>query len=191
MWHCGCWIVPFRRTAERGFPRTHFSRQRGQILERCDLPTGRTRFTPKRLPEWNSRNGAPRRRPSVRGSAIGVVYPPGRLAEEISMPPLVVETAHSLKELVGQQLAPSDWFIVTQDRIQRFADATEDRQWIHTDHERARRESPYGATIAHGFLTLSLLSHFLKQALQVRSGVRMAVNYGLNRVRFPSPVRSG
>jgi len=106
------------------------------------------------------------------------------------MPPLVVETAHSLKELVGQQLAPSDWFMVTQDRIQRFAEATEDRQWIHTDHERARRESPYGATIAHGFLTLSLLSHFLNQAVQVRSGVRMAVNYGLNRVRFPSPVRS-
>jgi len=106
------------------------------------------------------------------------------------MPPLVVETAHSLKELVGQQLAPSDWFMVTQDRIQRFAEATEDRQWIHTDHARARRESPYGATIAHGFLTLSLLSHFLNQAVQVRSGVRMAVNYGLNRVRFPSPVRS-
>ena len=106
------------------------------------------------------------------------------------MPPLVVETAHSLKELVGQQLAPSDWFTVTQDRIQQFAEATEDRQWIHTDPERARRESPYGATIAHGFLTLSLLSHFLKQALQVRSGVRLAVNYGLNRVRFPSPVRS-
>lgn len=106
------------------------------------------------------------------------------------MPPLVVETPHSLKELVGQQLASSDWFTVTQDRIQRFAEATEDRQWIHTDPERARRESPYGVTVAHGFLTLSLVSQFLNQAVQIRSGVRMAVNYGLNRVRFPSPVRS-
>jgi acyl dehydratase len=71
------------------------------------------------------------------------------------------------------------------------AEATEDRQWIHVDSERAQRDSPYRTTIAHGFLTLALLSHFLRQAIQIGSGVRMSVNYGLNRVRFPSPVLAG
>jgi acyl dehydratase len=107
------------------------------------------------------------------------------------MPPLVVETLQSLKDYVGQEIGVTDWFLVTQERIQRFAEVTEDRQWIHVDRERALRESPYGTTIAHGFLTLSLLSQFMKQAIQIRSGMRMRVNYGLNRVRFPSPVRSG
>jgi acyl dehydratase len=92
---------------------------------------------------------------------------------------------------VGREIGLTDWFTVTQDRIQQFAEATEDHQWIHLDRERAQRESPFGGTIAHGFLTLSLLSHFLKQAFQIRSGARMGVNYGLNRVRFPAPVRSG
>jgi acyl dehydratase len=105
------------------------------------------------------------------------------------MPPLVVETVLSLKEFVGREIAVTDWLPMTQDRIDRFAEATEDRQWIHIDRERAQRESPYGTTIAHGFLTLSLLSHFMKQALRFRRGVRMAINYGLNRVRFPSAVR--
>jgi len=76
----------------------------------------------------------------------------------------------------------------TQDRIRQFAEATEDRQWVHLDPDRAQRESPYATTIAHGFLTLSLLSHLSKQALQIQDGVRMIVNYGLNRVRFPAPV---
>jgi acyl dehydratase len=107
------------------------------------------------------------------------------------MPPLVVETPHSLKEFVGREIAVTDWLMMTQERIDQFAEATEDRQWIHVDRERAQRESPYGATIAHGFLTLSLLSPFMKQAIQFRGGMRMAVNYGLNRVRFPSPVRAG
>jgi acyl dehydratase len=107
------------------------------------------------------------------------------------MPPRVVETPQSLREFVGREIGLTDWFTVTQDRIQQFAEATEDHQWIHLDRERAQRESPFGGTIAHGFLTLSLLSHFLKQAFQIRSGVRMGVNYGLNRVRFPAPVRSG
>ncbi len=106
------------------------------------------------------------------------------------MPPLVVETALSLKDFVGREIAVTDWFVMTQDRIDRFAEATEDRQWIHVDRERAQRESPYGTTIAHGFLTLSLLSHFMKQAIQFRGGVRMGINYGLNRVRFPSAVRA-
>ncbi len=106
------------------------------------------------------------------------------------MPPLVVETALSLKDFVGREIAVTDWFVMTQDRIDRFAEATEDRQWIHVDRERAQRDSPYGTTIAHGFLTLSLLSHFMKQAIQFRRGVRMGINYGLNRVRFPSAVRA-
>jgi acyl dehydratase len=106
------------------------------------------------------------------------------------VPPLVVEDVNALKILVGRELGLTDWFVVTQERIQRFAEATEDRQWIHLDTERAKLESPYGTTIAHGFLTLSLLSFLMKQVIQIKSGVRMAVNYGLNRVRFPSPVRA-
>lgn len=107
------------------------------------------------------------------------------------MPATVLETPEALKEFVGKEVAASDWMVVTQERIAAFAEATGDRQWIHLDVERAKRESPYGATIAHGFLTLSLLSHFVKMAIEVRSGARLTVNYGLNRVRFPSPVRAG
>jgi acyl dehydratase len=107
------------------------------------------------------------------------------------MPPIMLETLQSLKEFVGREMATTDWFVVTQERIRQFAEATEDRQWIHLDAERAVRESPYGATIAHGFLTLSLLSYFIKQAIQIPRGVRLAVNYGLNRVRFPAAVRAG
>jgi acyl dehydratase len=107
------------------------------------------------------------------------------------MPPIVLETLQSLKDYVGREIATTDWFLVTQERIRQFAEATEDRQWIHVDPERAERESPYGATIAHGFLTLSLLSYFIKQAIEVPRGVRLSVNYGLNRVRFPAPVRRG
>ena len=107
------------------------------------------------------------------------------------MPPVEIENLNSLKEWEGREFPPTDWLVVTQDRIQKFADATEDRQWIHLDPERARRESPFGGSVAHGFLTLSLLSYFVKQAVQVRSGVAMSVNYGLNKVRFPSAVRAG
>jgi acyl dehydratase len=106
------------------------------------------------------------------------------------MPPLMLETPSSLNDFVGREIAVTDWFTVTQERIRQFAEATEDRQWIHVDRERAQRESPYGATIAHGFLTLSLVSHFMSQAIQIRSGVRMGINYGLNQVRFPSAVRA-
>jgi acyl dehydratase len=105
--------------------------------------------------------------------------------------PLVVETPESLKDLVGREIAMTEWFAVTQDHIQRFAEVIEDRQWIHMDPERAQRESPYRSTIAHGFLTLSLLSRFMREAIEIRSGLRMGVNYGFNRVRFPSPVRAG
>lgn len=103
------------------------------------------------------------------------------------MPPFVIETPRSLNNFVGREIV-TDWFKVTQDRIRQFAEVIEDRQWIHVDRERAQRESPYGTTIAHGFLTLSLMSQFMRQAIQIRSGARMGMNYGLNRVRFPSPV---
>ena len=107
------------------------------------------------------------------------------------MPKRILDSPISLKDLVGQELAVTEWFKVTQERIQQFADATLDHQWIHVDVERARRESPFKAPIAHGFLTLSLLPHFMHEAIEIKQGVRMGVNYGLNRVRFVSPVRAG
>ena len=94
-----------------------------------------------------------------------------------------------LRALAGTDLGASDWFEVTQDRVNLFADATEDHQWIHTDPERAA-DGPFGGTIAHGYLTLSLLIPLFNELLEVR-GVRMSVNYGLEKVRFPSPVRVG
>jgi acyl dehydratase len=105
--------------------------------------------------------------------------------------PRIIDSPDSLKDLIGQEIAVTDWFNVTQERIQQFADATLDHQWIHVDVERAGRESPFKAPIAHGFLTLSLLPHFMHEALQIKQGVRLGVNYGLNRVRFVSPVRAG
>jgi acyl dehydratase len=102
----------------------------------------------------------------------------------------VVSSIRELKDLVGTEVAVTEWFAVTQQRIHEFAEATEDAQWIHVDEERAARESPYGTTVAHGFLTLSLLPHFLREALDVQ-GARMGINYGLNRVRFTGPVPSG
>jgi acyl dehydratase len=107
------------------------------------------------------------------------------------MPILILESMYALKDYMGREIAVTDWLPVTQERISQFAEATGDRQWIHVDPERARRESPYGATIAHGFLTLSLMSQFLREAIQVPGDVRQTINYGLNRVRFPAPVRAG
>ena len=94
-----------------------------------------------------------------------------------------------LEPLVGEEIAVSDWIEVTQERIQLFADATGDHQWIHLDRERAKA-GPFGTTIAHGFLTLSLLPELSASAYEIRD-TRMGVNYGLNRVRFPAPVPSG
>jgi acyl dehydratase len=91
---------------------------------------------------------------------------------------------------VGREFV-SGWHDVTQEAITQFAGVTGDRQWIHVDAERAKRESPYGATIAHGFLSLSLISALLRDAVGSVSGARMAINYGLNKVRFPAPVPSG
>jgi acyl dehydratase len=94
-----------------------------------------------------------------------------------------------LPPLVGQEVAVSDWITVTQQQIDLFAQATGDHQWIHVDEERARA-GPFGATIAHGFLTLSLIPKFFESALEVLD-TRMGVNYGLNRVRFTAPVPVG
>lgn len=98
----------------------------------------------------------------------------------------------SLEELaarVGQEVVVSDWLEITQERINAFADATGDHQWIHVDPQRAR-ESPFGATIAHGFLTMSLLSWFTNESIEFGNS-RMGVNYGCNRLRFTAPVKSG
>jgi|ERR1700690_1007235 len=107
------------------------------------------------------------------------------------MPPFEIENLNSLKEYERREFPATDWFVVTQDGIQKFADATEDRQWIHLDAARGERETPFGGTIAHGFLTLSLLPYLLRQAIQIRAGIKMTVNYGLNKVRFPSALRAG
>ena len=98
----------------------------------------------------------------------------------------VFERLTDLQGLVGQSLGTSDWVEIDQERIDRFAEATGDHQWIHVDPARAR-QGPYGTTVAHGFLTLSLLPLFFESAFVIRD-VSMGINYGLNRVRFPAPV---
>jgi acyl dehydratase len=95
-----------------------------------------------------------------------------------------------LRARAGQEIGASDWLAVTQDRIDAFAAATGDHQWIHVDVERARRETPFGTTIAHGFLTLSLISALMRDTIAIE-GLRMTINYGLNRVRFVSPLPAG
>ena len=102
-----------------------------------------------------------------------------------------IEGIEELKGLIGREVAISDWFEITQQRINDFADVTRDHQWIHIDVERAKAESPFKTTIAHGFLTLSLMSQFASQAVRVQGDFKMGINYGLNKVRFPSPIPSG
>jgi len=101
----------------------------------------------------------------------------------------IFESLAELAGCVGEEIAVSDWVEVTQQRIDAFAEATGDRQWIHVDPARAAK-GPFGTTIAHGYLTLSLLPMLSESAIELR-GVRMSVNYGLNRVRFPAPVPAG
>jgi acyl dehydratase len=96
----------------------------------------------------------------------------------------------ALREHLGRELAISDWVTMTQERIAQFADATHDHQWIHLDQERAARESPYKTTVAHGFLSLSLISALLRSAVSI-GNQGLAINYGLNRVRFVSAVPAG
>ncbi len=102
----------------------------------------------------------------------------------------IIESLGELAGMVGGEIAVGDWYLIDQARGDRFAEATNDHQWIHVDADRARRESPFGGTIAHGFLTLSLLPFLVASALRI-DGIRMVVNYGLDRVRFPAAVRVG
>lgn len=107
------------------------------------------------------------------------------------MPPRKIQGDSELHALLGQETGVSDWLTVAQEMIDRFAETTHDRQWIHIDRERAQQESPYGTTIAHGFLTLSLISHLHHQAVEIEGNYSRVINYGLNRVRFPNAVRAG
>jgi acyl dehydratase len=101
-----------------------------------------------------------------------------------------VEGIEGLKDLLGKQVGPSEWREVTQEDIDTFADLTGDHQWIHTDPERAKTESPFGTTVAHGNLTLSLIDGMRIELLS-SSGFKLGVNYGWNKVRFPAPVSAG
>jgi acyl dehydratase len=101
----------------------------------------------------------------------------------------IFKTPAELKDHVGEPLGTSDWLEVTQDRINTFADATGDHQWIHVDEERAKK-GPFGAPIAHGYLTASLASYFLPRIVSVE-GISMGVNYGCDKIRFPAPVKVG
>jgi acyl dehydratase len=101
-----------------------------------------------------------------------------------------IASLDELRTLLGAEVAVSEWVEITQKRVDMFADATEDHQWIHQDTGRCRRDSPFGGPVAHGFLTLSLVSGMFDTALRMVD-VRMAVNYGLNKVRFPAPVPVG
>jgi acyl dehydratase len=106
------------------------------------------------------------------------------------MPVLELKSLRDLRDRIGQEIVVSEWMEIAQERIDRFADATEDHQWIHVDAERARRESPFQATIAHGFLTLSMLSRLLNSSIKFGTP-KMGVNYGFNRLRFTGPVPAG
>ena len=101
-----------------------------------------------------------------------------------------VEGVEGVQGLVGRHLGHTDWVTVTQEQVDRFAEATGDHQWIHVDPERAARESPFGGPVAHGYLTLSLLPMLMPQLLET-TGFRMGVNYGTEKVRFPSPMPVG
>jgi acyl dehydratase len=100
-------------------------------------------------------------------------------------------TLEELRQRVGQEVGVSSWHEVTQSQIDKFADVTGDHQWIHLDQQRAVRESPYGTTIAHGFLTVSLLPMLMTEAIEITGDVKLRVNYGFNRLRFTGAVPSG
>jgi acyl dehydratase len=106
------------------------------------------------------------------------------------MAKLILKNIEALKQYIGKELGVSDWHLVTQSEINMFADATGDHQWIHVDVERAKRESPFGGPIAHGYYTLSLAPVLMAEILEVQEK-KMGVNYGTEKVRFPSPVPIG
>ena len=101
-----------------------------------------------------------------------------------------VEGIEQLRDLIGRELGPTDWVEITQDDVDRFAEVSRDHQWIHVDRERAAKESPYGTTVAHGNLTLSLVDRFRPRLIRT-GGVKMGINYGFNKVRFPAAVPTG
>ncbi|HEY1493433.1 MAG TPA: MaoC family dehydratase [Candidatus Solibacter sp.] len=96
-----------------------------------------------------------------------------------------------VRQSIGREVGAGEWLAVTREMVDQFAELTGDRQWIHVDGERARRESPFGATVAHGFLTVALLSRLLREAVDVQTDCKLRVNYGFNRLRFPAPVTVG
>ena len=106
------------------------------------------------------------------------------------MPMKVFESPDALQAEVGNEVAVSDWMLMSQDRVNQFATATDDPQWIHLDEERARKESPFGGTIAHGYLTLSLLPGIFSTVIELPFA-KMNINYGANKLRFPSPMQVG
>ena len=106
------------------------------------------------------------------------------------MPALELKSLRDLRDKIGQEIVVSEWLEITQERINHFADATDDQQWIHVDVERARRESPFQTTIAHGFLTVSMLSRLLNSSIKFGTA-KMGLNYGFNRLRFTGPVPAG
>ena len=102
-----------------------------------------------------------------------------------------IASIEELRGWVGREVAVGEWVEVTQERIDAFAEATGDHQWIHVDRGRAARESPFGTTIAHGYLTLSLLPMLMQESVALRAPLKMTINYGLNKLRYPAPVKSG
>mgnify|MGYP001250208781 CR=1 FL=1 len=103
------------------------------------------------------------------------------------MKPLVFTDFEEFRKIKGQQLPVGDWFTITQKMISDFANATLDKQWIHIDEKRAEKESPFKSTVAHGFMSLAMISKLLEDSFSIKS-VKMGLNYGLNKVRFPNPV---
>lgn len=103
------------------------------------------------------------------------------------MKPLIFENFEEFKSMIGESLPTGNWYKVTQEMINDFANATLDKQWIHIDENRARKESPFKTTVAHGFMSVSMISKLLEEIFAIKS-VKMGLNYGLNKVRFPNPV---
>ena len=102
-----------------------------------------------------------------------------------------IDSIEELRALAGREVAVGEWLKITQERINAFAEATGDQQWIHVNSERAKKESPFGTTIAHGFLTLSMLPMMMQECVALRAPLKMTINYGLNKLRYPTPVKSG
>jgi len=107
------------------------------------------------------------------------------------MPRGSLESVDAVRASIGVEAGVGEWLTITQERINAFADLSEDWQWIHVDVERAQRESPFHTTIAHGFLTVALLTKLVQEAVDIRIPCKLLINYGFNKVRFPSPVPAG